>query len=120
MRVFHAHIGLAQIQHAAIAVIEGGGQIGCQLLLQHQPHAAGIQFFAAIGKRSRIKVGQNVAAIAGQIAHAGQCRVNHAVREHRHLHARFSHAACHGNFVVVRFLQPRREAGKAHAGPGLA
>src|SRR5712691_10175530 len=45
-RILQLNIWLREVEHAAIGVIQSGGEIGCQLTLQHHSQAAGVQIFS--------------------------------------------------------------------------
>src|SRR4051812_10595914 len=58
LRLLKRNVGAGKLQGSAERVIEGCGKVGGEFVLQYDPHAAGVEIAARVGKSAGGQIGQ--------------------------------------------------------------
>src|SRR5215467_8338996 len=88
--IFQVGLPVFQVEYSTITVVHGGGNVGSDFLLEHQPHAASFNIASLIGKCPRINIWKDFAVEGGKLTDAGERWIGDAVGIHRRLHAGLS------------------------------
>src|SRR5208283_2349414 len=79
--ILDLNVGPRKIEHAAIGVIESGGQVGQELALQNQAHSASGEIIALVVEGAGINIGEDIAGVGGEITDAGEYGIGDGVGE---------------------------------------